>query len=125
MHLSTARFELMKRGFQIGEITYDFSDYIPKDSVMSQSKNSGQLIPYGQIIDLVVSKGSDAQIPVPVLMGYTLEEVKAILEEKGFVLGDVQYIGSETFTSNTVIGQSPSQTELAPLGASIDVIVAK
>lgn len=125
LHLSTARFELMKRGFQLGEISYDFSDNIPKDSVMRQSKNSGQLIPYGQIIDLVVSKGSDAQNPVPVLLGHTLEEVKVILEEKGFVLGNVQYIGSETFTSNTVIGQSPSQTELATLGASIDVIVAK
>jgi beta-lactam-binding protein with PASTA domain len=59
------------------------------------------------------------------LIGYTLEEVKAILSEKGFVLGEVQYMVSDTFTSNTVIGQSPGQSELAPLGASIDVIVAK
>jgi serine/threonine-protein kinase len=125
LHLSTARFELMKRGFQLGEISYEFSDYIPKDSVMRQSKNSGLLIPYGQIIDLVISKGSDAQTPVPMLIGYTLEEVKAILSEKGFVLGEVQYMVSDTFTSNTVIGQSPGQSELAPLGASIDVIVAK
>lgn len=125
LHLSTARFELMKRGFQLGEISYEFSDNIPKDSVMRQSKSAGQLRPYGEIIDLVISKGSDAQIPVPILIGLTLEEAKQILNEKGFVIGNVQYNSSDTFTPNTVIGQNPGQTELAPTGAIIDVIVAK
>lgn len=124
-HLNTARFELMKRGFQIGEITYEFSDLIAKDSIIKQSISSGKIVPYGEIVHLVVSKGSDAQVPVPSLIGHTLDEARDILSAKGFIIGNIQYNVSETFTSNTIIGQNPSQSELAPHGTRIDIVISK
>jgi len=124
-HINTARFELMKRGFQIGEINYEFSDFIAKDSVIKQSIPSGRLVPYGEIVHLVISKGSDAQVPVPSLIGHTIDEARDILSAKGFIIGDIQYSISETFTPNTIIGQNPAKSELAPLGSRIDVVISR
>ncbi len=124
-HLNTARFELMKRGFQIGEISYEFSDLVAKDSVIKQSLTSGKLVPYGEIVHLIVSKGPDTQVPVPSLIGHTLEEARDILSGQGFIIGEIQYSISETFTPHTIIGQNPAKSELAPLGARIDIVISR
>ncbi len=125
MSLSQARLEIVKRGLEIGEINYDFSDYIGKDSVMGQGISGGRYVPFGSVINLTVSQGSDSQIPVPALIGLKYEDVEFLLVEQGFILGNVSYQYSETFTPNTVIEQNPPQGELHLNGTTVDIIVSK
>lgn len=123
--ISQARIELMKRGLELGEINYDFSETIGKDTIMSQSIFASKYVPYGSVIDITVSQGSNAIIEIPNLVGLWLEEVHYVITENGFELGNITYQSSETFTPNTVISQFPSQGELHPKGTRIDVTVSK
>lgn len=123
--LSKARIELMNKGLELGEINYDFSEKIGRDSIMSQSISASKYVPYGSIINITVSQGSNAQESVPVLTGLWLEEVNYVLEEYGFVLGNVSYQQNETFTPNTVISQFPPPNEMHLKGTRIDVTVSK
>jgi eukaryotic-like serine/threonine-protein kinase len=123
--IGSARIELMKRGLELGEINYDFSETIGRDSIISQNITSSKYVPYGSAINIIVSQGSNATDPIPSLIGLWLNEVVAVIEENGFVLGNVNYQQSETFTPNTILGQNPPQGELHPKGTSIDITVSK
>ena len=125
LNVRTARIELMKRGLELGAIAYDFSDMIAKDSIMYQSKNAGSSVQFGEVIDVVVSKGIATGTTVPSLIGSKLEDVEFILSQHGLILGVINYRHSETFTPNTVIEQSPSQGELVKDSTQINIIISK
>ncbi len=123
--LKEAKYELMKRNLNIGEVFYQTHEYYGKDTVYSQSKPGGSMVPYGDVISLSVSNGSDMLIPVPVLIGQRLDEVEAILIQNGFKLGTISYQSSDTFQTNTVIEQFPTELELAEKGSYINIVVSK
>lgn len=123
--VGVARVELLKRGLELGEINYDFSETIGKDSIMAQSINSNKYVPYGSAVNIVVSQGSNARDPIPSLIGLWLDEVNAIIEANGFELGNINYVQSETFTPNTIVSQFPIQGELHPKGTRIDITISK
>jgi serine/threonine-protein kinase len=123
--LSKARIELINRGLEIGEITYDYSETIGRDSIMQQNILPSKYVPYGSMVNIVVSQGSNSQEAIPSLIGLWQEDINLILEEAGFVLGSISYQASETFTPNTVISQFPIQGETHPKGTRIDVVVSK
>lgn len=123
--LNQARFELRKRGLEIGDIEYDFSDYIGRDSIMNQGVKAGSFLPYGSTVTITISQGSNSQMPIPALVGLKFEDIDAILSETGFILGNINYQSSETFTPNTIISQNPAQGELYITGTKIDITVSK
>lgn len=120
-----ARVDLMKFGLELGDINYDYSDIIAADSIISQSPKPNEMVPYGKSISLVVSKGSNNKLVVPALIGMRVEDVESVLQDKGFTLGTISYEQSETFTSGTVIKQSPMPNEESPLGSPVNIIVSK
>jgi beta-lactam-binding protein with PASTA domain len=86
--------EILKRSHLVlGDTTFkpDFA----KGSVLEQSYKgntitSGAKLPWGSKVDLLVAGGlADQKILVPNLLGHTLAEAKAILEENGVVLGSL------------------------------------
>lgn len=124
-NIRNARVSLLQRGLELGDIFYKFNENYPKDTIFAQSKQAGILVPYGSKIDITVSKGSELQNRVPMLIGYSLEEVEEALAESGFILGGVSYRVSETYLPNTVIDQTPKPDMTAPPGTAISIIVSK
>lgn len=123
--LSKARVELMKFGLEMGEINFENSEYIPKDTIMSQSMPGGKLVPYGSVVDVVVSLGSNQQIEMPNLVGLRYDEIFEVINQLGLVVGNVTYKDSETFTPNTVIYQTPIGGGLTSKSTPIDLIISK
>jgi serine/threonine-protein kinase len=119
-----ARLILMKQGLELGNVLYDYSDFIAKDTIAAQSINVGSKVPFGKVIDVTVSRGSNSQTIVPVLVGNQYNEIEFLLSQTGFLLGNITFKHSETFTPNTIIEQSPAQGELAPNGSKIDIVVS-
>jgi len=124
-NLRNARLQLMQRGLELGEILYDYTDDFPKDAIFAQSVAAGVYLPYGSIINLKVSKGSESQNRIPILIGFSFDEIARVLAEAGFILGEVTFRHSETYLPNTVIEQNPSFDLIAPAGTAINVVVSK
>jgi len=85
-----------------------------KGSVLEQEYNgspisTGTKIRWGSSIDLVVGGGLEAQpIKVPDLVGLTVAEAKATLNEKGIILASILTSGTVTDTLNAfVFKQNP------------------
>jgi beta-lactam-binding protein with PASTA domain len=120
-----AKIELLSRGLKFGKVEYEHSNEFPQDTIMKQSIKSGKLIPYGSIIDFVVSLGSENQVAVPVLIGRRIEDVEHVLQEYNLKLGNVTYRSSETFMPNSIIETFPSQNSLVQEGTLINIVVSK
>jgi serine/threonine-protein kinase len=123
--IGKVRVELMKIGLELGEIDYDNSEFIAKDTIMAQNIRGGQKVPYGSSVNIVISLGSDAQISVPSFIGLRYDEVLDIITNSGFILGEITYQQSETFTPNTIIGQTPEAGEIANKSSVINIIISK
>lgn len=124
-NIRSARLTLKNSGLEVGDINYEFNDFYGQDTVSKQSVSSGRNVPFGTIVDLNVSKGSENQVKVPLILGKTFDEAKAILEESGLVLGEVSYSTQETYLPNTVIEQHPGPNELAVKGNAVNVVISK
>ena len=124
LSLRDAKINLLEHGLVLGDVSYKHSEAFPKDTIMKQSVKSGKMIPFGSQVSLVVSKGSENQVAVPVLIGRRIEEVESILQEKNLKLGNVSYKESDTFLPNTIIETFPSQNSLVQEGTSINIVVS-
>lgn len=99
--------KLSKNHLKLGDTTMR-PDFM-KGSVLEQRYqgnkiNGGATIRWGSAVDLVVGAGLEAQkIPVPNLVGMTVAEGKALLQEKGIILAAILPTGNVTDTSNAFI----------------------
>ncbi len=123
--ISIVRNELSKVGLELGEINYDNSEFIAKDTVMAQSISIGKMVPYGTSVNIVISLGSNIQISVPSLVGLRYDEVIELLQKTGLSIGEISYKQSETFTPNTIIGQDPEAGEFVDKSILINLIISK
>ena len=125
MPYRTARVTLKNRGIEVGNVTYQNSETMGSDTVVSQLTSSGKSIPYGTAIDLVVSKGAEAQVKVPNLIGKRIDDIQKILSESGLSMGSINYLKHETYLPNTVVSQSPASGEVTNKGTAINVTISK
>lgn len=123
--LRYARVALMERGLYLGNIEYVFSDSIGVDTVISQNTRPGRTVRFGDYVNLVVSKGLEAEIEVPNLTGKTLNEVEEILESSNLQLGTINSTYDEiyaaTYLRNTVVGQFPPPGNIVVKQTKIDI----
>lgn len=112
-----AEMVLGNMGLKIGDTTFrpDFA----KNSVLEQLHNGKKIPPgtpirMGSSISLVIGSGiGNVDLPVPKLIGLTLEEAKILLDSNGIILGSVLTDPLVRDTANAYIyRQSPApQTE--------------
>lgn len=123
--LRNARVALMERGLYIGNIDYVFSDSVGVDTVISQNIRPGKTITFGTYVNLVVSKGLEAEIEVPNLTGKTLAEIEKILEASNLQLGNISNTYDEiyaaTYLRNTVVGQFPQPGNIVVKNTKVDI----
>jgi len=101
-----------------------FSETVPKDTVLSQSPAANERIVHGGTLKLVLSLGAE-RYPVPDLAGVELSAAKGQLEPLKLKLkeGTGQY--SDTVPQGVVISSDPAaNTPLKP-GSTVTVVVSK
>ncbi len=95
----------------------------PKGVVVNTRPPAGRALVPGTRVTLVVSAGAPT-IRIPDLMGLTLEEARATLEQVGLTLG-TYFRRTADQPSGTVIEQRPLPGTLSAPGVAVDVILAR
>ena len=96
----------------------DWSDTVPKGSVISQAPATGTLF-QGDRVTLVVSKGPES-VKVPDVFGKQERDAKSLLEGLGFAVKIERYLGGPF---GTVTRQSIAAGTQAPRGTTITLSV--
>lgn len=95
-----------------------------KGIIIYQNPVKGVKIRKGEEISVMVSNGINQVLSVPNLVGKTVNEAKAKLEESGFEV-EVEYEYSEEIAKDTVISQGNAAGEELKKGSSISLTVSK
>lgn len=116
-----ARQAIAEAGFEIGEVTEDYSDTVEEGLVMDQDPEADSTAKEGTEIDFVISQGPeppDTAI-VPDLTGMTAEEAGEALQELGFesAVGDSVYDSS--VSAGLVCQQDPAAGSTAEEGSTV------
>lgn len=119
-----ARLSLMRLGLTLGDVQYEPSDSIPAHRILAQGIKPGSAVPYGASCSIVISKGPSSSM-VPDVRSMSLDEATAVLLQRGFTLGNVQYRPSTAFMVNTVVDQSPAPETSVPPATPVDLTVVR
>ncbi len=108
-----------------GEVTYEFNETIPWGLVIRQTPEAGTMVKENTEVSYVLSKGPEVEYTfMPDLLSKNVEDVKNIILERGFVVGEVTYKPSDEVGEDLVLYQSyPSGTEVEK-GTAINLIVS-
>jgi beta-lactam-binding protein with PASTA domain len=112
---------LVEAGLAAGERRREYSD-APVGTVVRTEPATGQSLPVGTEVALVVSRGVE-MLPVPDQTGEAREDAEAALTEAGFTPETTQ-VFSETVSAGSVVAQSPS-SGTAPRGSAVALEVSK
>ena len=124
--LRQAEIELKSSGFEMGSVSYQFSDDVPKGVVISQSPPPHGTASKGLCINVTVSSGSlSGNTLVPELIGLSVENAIAELQSAGLTLGFIEYVEQEDLLPETVVKQSVESGMEVERGTAIDVTVSR
>ncbi|MHC4619015.1 MAG: PASTA domain-containing protein [Planctomycetota bacterium] len=107
---------------RVGNVTYDFSDTVAADFVISQNPIGLTEVPIGSVVDLVVSMGPAAVVPNVVNMSES--GAGSAITAEGLVVGTVVYAYSDTVLQGQVISQNPEGGTQAAVGSGVDLVVS-
>ncbi len=123
--LRDATFALEGAGLRVGNVTYQPSEQIFMNTVISQNIEPGTKVKTGSSVGVVVSQGKAGEKrSVPNIVMKSLAEAERLLVQSGFTLGTVTEQPSLDLLPNTVMDQYPRAGEMASFGQAIDVFVA-
>jgi serine/threonine-protein kinase len=109
---------LTDAGLQVDATKQEFSDTVPKGSVIAQTPANGTLF-RGETVTLVVSKGPEL-VKVPNVQGRQLEEARKILTDAGFQVKVESFMGG---IFGTVRSQNPGADAEVPKGSVVTLVV--
>lgn len=101
-------------------------DEVEEGRVISTNPEPGTMVDSGSTVTLRVSTGpAEEMVTVPDgLVGDTLANVSAKLEEAGLVVGNVNRDDTSTLTVDTVISLSPNEGSEISKGSTVDITVS-
>ncbi len=121
--LSDVTVKLAEFGLKTGEIRTEDNPQVERDRIISTIPAAGTKVKKGDAIALVVSRGQ-SEATVPNLIGRALSTAKRLIEDNGFVVGNVTYEVSTEFNVGIVMAQRPSAGSKLAKGSKIDLVVA-
>jgi len=121
--LAEATVNLSELDLKAGEVRPEESSEIEKDKIISTIPPAGTKVKKGDVITIILSRGVEIAT-VPNLIGRALTSAKRIIEENGFVTGNVSYEVSTEFDVGIVMSQYPSAGAKIKKGSKIDIVVA-
>jgi serine/threonine-protein kinase len=100
----------------VQQLESQYNGSIPSGNVISLNPPPGTQVPRGSTVQIVVSKGPDT-VPVPSLVGQTLDQAKASLAAVGLTVG-----GVAGPLDKVVAASSPPPGTPAPLGTAVSLL---
>ncbi len=101
----------------------NFSQSLPKGTVITQNPAPGATVKTGRRVYLTVSKG-EKWIGVPDLIGQSERNADAILRRSELVPGELEYEFSTMYPRNVVIGQSVISGDSVSIGDTIRFVIS-
>jgi serine/threonine-protein kinase len=118
-----AQLALMRLGLQIGTISWDYKDSIPENRVIRQSYLPGMTVAAGNVVNLVLSRDSNATVITPALERLPLDVAMRTLEQSGLQTGEVIQEPNGTYSVGTIFDQSPSAGSRIKPGTKVTLYV--
>jgi len=115
--------DLQSLGFKVGiENAADSS--VPAGSVIRTQPPSNTIINPESLVTIIVSVGPEA-FPIPYILDIETERAIYVVEESGFILGQLLEVNDNNIPRGFVISQNPvAGTKMSP-GSSVDLVVSK
>ena len=115
--------DLQSLGFKVGiENAADSS--VPAGSVIRTQPPSNTIINPESLVTIIVSVGPEA-FPIPYVLDIETERAIYVVEESGFILGQLLEVNDNNIPRGFVISQNPvAGTKMSP-GSSVDLVVSK
>ncbi|WTO37770.1 Stk1 family PASTA domain-containing Ser/Thr kinase [Streptomyces achromogenes] len=122
--LAKARARLKADGLEPGMVTREFSEDVPRGSVIRTAPDAGTKRHAGSAIALTVSKGSP--VDVPDVTGEDLDSARDELTEAGLkVKVSAERIHSSDYDKGTVAAQSPDEGDEAEEGDTVTLTLSE
>ena len=112
-------------GLTVGASSYEYSS-APSGTVIAQSIAQDTAVKEGDNIYFTISKGEEPvqKLPVPSVLGMSLENAQRILTNAGFSVGSVTEQHSDSFAAGTVCWQSEDAGTEAEAGTTISLVIS-
>ena len=109
-------------GLAVGAVTYQTSTTVPVGAVISQNPVAGDNVVIGKTVDLVVSTGSGATIPVPDVVDLTQSAAVLALQNAGLnvAVTPITYCAAGATSSNCICNPALIVANPTPPPATID-----
>ncbi|MEV8601509.1 Stk1 family PASTA domain-containing Ser/Thr kinase [Streptomyces griseoviridis] len=121
--LDTARERLKKDGLEPGMVTREFSEDVPKGSVIATDPVAGTERRAGAAVALTVSKGSP--VDVPDVTGEDLADARQELEDAGLTVKVADRQVNSEFDEGQVAAQTPQGDSRLAEGDTVTLTVSK
>ncbi|MFH1685952.1 MAG: PASTA domain-containing protein [bacterium] len=120
-----AMLDIETAGLVLGDITWAFSDTLPERMVVVSYPPAGSDIAAGAPVTLMVNRGRTADFTyVPKVIGLTLEQATALLEQKQLSTGLITRRQDDKYLPETVLDQSESEGSELEVGTKIDLVIS-
>jgi len=106
------------------QIDQEFSESVPKGTVISASPASGDRVRRHESVTLHVSKGPE-RYDVPALEGRTVKAARKALKRRHLTLGTVTKDYSQTVPTGRIISISPDAGTASKRGTAVDLVVSE
>ena len=124
--LRQAQLWIAQSGLAMGDTLEDASPIVKEGLIICQDPLPGQRVQVGTPISVTISNGPPGEmVPVPNLIGKTLETARAELEEAGLQVRDIRYEFSTQHLLNVVIRHVPGSGEEVKQGTRVRLVVSK
>ena len=124
MYPADAERAIVEAGLILGTVTEDYSRHIPAGRVAGQLPAAGTGVDGGTKVSLVLSKGPQP-VPVPNVVGETLEAASNAIVAADLGVGAVSHVYSTTVAKDRVISQNPSGGVFVLPGSVVGLSVSK
>ncbi|MBR1862247.1 MAG: Stk1 family PASTA domain-containing Ser/Thr kinase [Lachnospiraceae bacterium] len=115
---------LTREGFKVSKVE-EYSDEVAEGFVISVNPESGQVVPKGSSIQIIVSRGpEDTTVKVPDLIGLTTDEALARIVENGLVVGETTSVNSDSIESGKICQQSVEAGDYVEKGTTVNIAIS-
>ena len=120
-----AELKLTDMGLE-ARVIEEYDEKIPAGEVIEQYPLDGADVAPGSKVEIIVSKGPENErIPMPKVIGLTLEEATALLEEHRLIISSTTRASSMEYPKNYVIGQSVAPESQVETGTDITLTISE
>ena len=115
---------LVEQGFKVKfREAREADPTLPAGHVVWQDPPASLELPGGSVVELTLSDGP-AQVPVPDVMYFDLEEARRVMTAAGLAVGGIDSVPADS-DRGVVVSTRPPEGTLRPPGARVDMVVSR